>query len=55
VLAPERSDRSQVKDRIAEAADQVPAAGAVKYVIQAMEAAAAAAVTAAAAGSAGGG
>ena len=52
VVAPARSDRGKAKQRIAEAAEQVPAAAAVKYVIQSMEAAVAvAATTAAVAGS----
>jgi len=42
VVAPERSDRAIAKRRIAEAAEQVPAAAAVKYVINAMVAGAAA-------------
>jgi hypothetical protein len=53
VVAPERSDRAVAKERIAEATEQVPAAVAVKHVIDAMQAAgiAAAAGGAAAAGS----
>lgn len=45
VVAPARSDRAKAKKRIAEAAEQVPAAAAVKYVIQSMEAAVAIAAT----------
>ena len=45
VVAPARSDRAKAKKRIAEAAEQVPAAAAVKYVIQSMEAAVAVAAT----------
>jgi hypothetical protein len=45
VVAPARSGRSKAKHRIAEAAEQVPAAAAVKYVIQSMEAAVAIAAT----------
>ena len=45
VVAPARSDRANAKQRIAEAAEQVPAAAAVKYVIQSMEAAIAIAAT----------
>lgn len=41
VVAPERSDRKHAKKRISEAAEQVPAAGAVKYVIEAAVVAAA--------------
>lgn len=44
VIAPERSDRKQAKKRIAEASEQVPAAAAVKYVIDAMDAVAGAGV-----------
>jgi hypothetical protein len=51
VVAPARSDRSKAKHRIAEAAIQVPAAAAVKYVIQSMEAAVAIAATTTAAAS----
>ena len=50
VVAPERSDRRKAKRRIAEAAEQVPAAAAVKYVIDAV--AATAAVVAATTGAA---
>lgn len=39
VVAPARSDRAKAKQRIAEAAEQVPAAAAVRYVIESMEAA----------------
>ena len=39
VVAPARSDRAKAKQRIAEAARQVPAAAAVKHVIESMEAA----------------
>ncbi len=45
VVAPARSDRAKAKKRIAEGAEQVPAAAAVKYVIQSMEAAVAIAAT----------
>ena len=45
VVAPARSDRAHAKQRIAAAAAQVPAAAAVKYVIQSMEAAIAIAAT----------
>jgi Golgi phosphoprotein 3 (GPP34) len=38
VVAPARSDRAMAKRRIAEAATQVPAAAAVKYVIESMSA-----------------
>ena len=41
VVAPERSDRPRAKRRIKEAAEQVPAAAAVKYVIESMTAVAA--------------
>ena len=51
VVAPARSDRAKAKKRIAEAAEQVPAAAAVKYVIESMEAAAAIAATITVAGS----
>ena len=51
VVAPARSDRAKAKQRIAEAAEQVPAAAAVKYVIQSMEAAIAIAATSTAAAS----
>ena len=51
VVAPARSDRAKAKKRIAEAAEQVPAAAAVKHVIESMEAAAAIAATATVAGS----
>ena len=40
VVAPGRSDRAMAKRRIAEAAEQVPAAAAVKYAIESMSAAA---------------
>lgn len=46
VVAPARSDRPKAKRRIAEAAEQVPAAAAVKYVIESMAAVAAIAATA---------
>jgi hypothetical protein len=49
VVAPARSDRDKAKQRIAQAAEQVPAAAAVRYVIQSMEAAIAIAVTSTAA------
>lgn len=39
VVAPERSDRDVAKRRIAEAAEQVPVAAAVKYVVESMQAA----------------
>ena len=39
VVAPARSDRAKAKQRIAAAAEQVPAAAVVKHVIQSMEAA----------------
>ena len=51
VVAPERADRGKAKRRIAEAAEQVPAAAAVKYVIDATQAAVAAATIGAAAAS----
>ena len=38
VVAPARSDRAKAKKRIAEAAKQVPAAAAVKCVVESMEA-----------------
>jgi hypothetical protein len=38
VVAPARSDRTKAKQRIADAAQQVPAAAAVKYVIESMAA-----------------
>jgi len=53
VVAPERSDRAVAKRRIAEASDQVPAAAAVKHVIEAMQAGAAAGAAGAAAASSG--
>lgn len=53
VVAPDRSDRRKAKRRIAEAAEQVPAAAAVKYVIDAV--AATVAVVAATTGAAGSG
>ena len=37
VVAPDRSDRAAAKRRIAEAAEQVPAAAAVRHVIEAMK------------------
>ena len=37
VVAPARSDRAKAKQRIAEAAEQVPAAAAVKYAVESME------------------
>lgn len=37
VVAPERADRAKAKQRIAQAAEQVPAATAVKHVIEAMQ------------------
>jgi len=45
VVAPDRSDRAKAKARIAEAAEGVPAAAAVKYVIDSMNAAIAAGAT----------
>ena len=45
VVAPARSDRGQAKRRIAEATEQVPAAAAVKHVIDAMNATVAVAAT----------
>lgn len=39
VVAPDRADRRLAKRRIAEASEQVPAARAVKYVIEATQAA----------------
>jgi hypothetical protein len=45
VVAPARSERAKAKKRIAEAAEQVPAVAAVKYVIQSMDAAVAIAAT----------
>ena len=45
VVAPARADRSQAKRRIAEATEQVPAAAAVKHVIDAMNATVAVAAT----------
>lgn len=48
VVAPERSDRAEAKRRIAEAADRVPAAGAVKHVIDSVNAAVIATTAAAA-------
>lgn len=45
VVAPDRSDRAKARQRIAEAAEQIPAAAAVKHVIQSMEAAIAAATS----------
>jgi hypothetical protein len=54
VVAPERSDRARARQRIAEATEQVPAADAVKYVIESMQAAiAAGAAVAVVGGSAG--
>lgn len=41
VVAPARADRKAARRRIAEATEQVPAAAAVRYVIEAMQAAAA--------------
>lgn len=37
VVAPDRSDRAAAKRRIAEATEQVPAAAAVKHVIEAVQ------------------
>lgn len=48
VVAPQRSDRAHARDRIADAAEQVPAAAAVKYVIDSMNAAVAAVAVSAA-------
>lgn len=48
VVAPERSDRPEAKRRIAAAADRVPAAGAVKHVIDSVNAAVIATAAAAA-------
>ena len=45
VVAPDRADRAKAKARIAEAAESVPAAAAVKYVIDSMNAAIAAGAT----------
>ena len=45
VVAPHRSDRRTAKRRVAEATEQVPAAGAVRYVIEATTAAVIAAAT----------
>ena len=39
VVAPDRADRAKAKKRIAHAAEQVPAADAVKHVIDATQAA----------------
>ena len=55
VVAPARSDRAKAKRRIAEAAEQVPAAAAVKHVIESMEAAAATAAVVASTGAVSGG
>lgn len=51
IVAPQRADRAQAKRRIAEAAEQVPAAAAVKHVIDSMEAAIAVAAVSAASSS----
>jgi hypothetical protein len=51
VVAPARSDRAKAKQRIAEAAEQVPAAAAVRYVIESIEAAVAIVVISTAAAS----
>jgi hypothetical protein len=48
VVAPERADRRRARERIAEASEQVPAAAAVKHVIESMEAVVAIAATGAA-------
>jgi Golgi phosphoprotein 3 (GPP34) len=53
VVAPDRADRKTAKRRIAEAAEQVPAAAAVKYVIDAMTTTAAGAAVVGASASAG--
>jgi hypothetical protein len=50
VAAPVRSDRSKAKRRIADAAQQVPAAAAVRYVIESMQVLIVAATTAAPSG-----
>lgn len=53
VVAPDRSDRAMAKRRIAEAAEQVPAAAAVKYAVDAMNAAPVAGAAGAAAATSG--